>query len=502
MGGDGGLDQVVLGALALSGDAEARSAALVAGIGGRLELSDCHLYARDDTGGRYRLQHAWTSPSRDHERLEGEGRSTGAGEASGGAPQLQLSLDPDTLPLAPVATEVGVLHALPLRVPGRIDAFLLVGNGRSGLGRGTRRALLHAHDVVTAVAGQLRHEAALERELATTTARAETSRRLHGSAVDLDQFLGLLLDLAISATSSEGGFVAVAGRDLQLRLRATRGLPEEVLAVDLSTRTGLFDWELASEDAPLLIRDPAQAAALGLRSLLALPLQQGAVPLGVFAVATMTKGGAFDAASLRLLASFADQVTLMLDNQRVFAEFTDRYLTVLEGISGAVDARRPGPARYSQVASSVAEAVAGNLGLSSDDRAALRRAGLVHDVGLAAMPSATDQYAVDVEHPAVGAGLLESVPVRPILVEAVECHHEWYDGWGFPRGLRGEEIPIGGRIMGLAAFAADMVTGDPVRAGWGVDRLVEEIVTRAGSQFDPAVAEAAIPLLPDHLPSG
>jgi GAF domain-containing protein len=501
MAGDEELGQLALDALAWSGDAEARTDALVAALGQRLDLADCHLYTRDDAGRSYRLQHAWTASGLARDESAASGGSTGAGAASGGAPQLQLSLDPGTPPLTGVATEVGVLHAVPLRVPGRIDAFLLVGNGRAGIGRGTRRALTRSLDVVAAVAGQLRHEAELERTLAATTARAETSRRLHGSAVDLDQFLGLLLDLAISATSSEGGFVAVAGGDLELRLRAARGLPEEVLAVDLSAGTGLFDWELASEAAPLLIRDPAQAAALGLRSLLALPLQQGTVPLGVFAVATLTRPGAFDAGSLQLLSSFADQVTLMLDNQRVFAEFTDRYLTVLEGISGAVDARRPGPARYSQVASSVAEAVAGNLGLSSDDRAALRRAGLVHDVGLAAMPSATDQYAVDVEHPAVGAGLLESVPVRPILVEAVECHHEWYDGWGFPRGLRGEEIPIGGRIMGLAAFAADMATGDPVRPGWGVDRLVEEIVTRAGSQFDPAVAEAAVALLPDHLPT-
>ncbi len=498
MKADDEVGTAALGALRGRGTADERARDFVAAIGERLQLADCHLYTREEATGAYRLQHAWMSGRTAGLRASAVGPA-GAAEVAGGSPQLQLFVEAGVEPFAVIATQAGPLHVVPLQVPGRIDGLLLVGDGRGGLARRTRRALLRATDVVAAVTGQLRHEAGLERELAATTARTDTSRRLHGSTVDLDQFLELLLELAIAATSSEGAFVAVAGRDGELALRAASGLSAELSSVDLSTRTGLFDWELASEAAPLLLRDAEQAASLGLRSVLALPLQQGDVALGVFALLTFSRPGAFDADSIRLLASFADQVTLMLDNQRVFAQFTDRYLTVLEGIAAAVDARRQGSTRYSQVAASVAELIAVALQLAPDDREALRRAGLVHDVGLAALPGATNQYAIDVEHPAVGAGLLQSVPVSPVLVAAVECHHEWFDGWGFPRGLRGDEIPVGGRIMGLAAFVADMVTGDPVRSGWEAGRVIEEIGARSGSQFDPAVVAVTLPLLEDHL---
>jgi len=480
-----------LGSLTASGPAEARTAQLMTGLGHELALADCRLYVRDGSASAYRLAQTWTSDT------SGSRPPVPTAEADRHEAQLELTAGPSA-PLETVLTQSGPLHALRLEVPGSLDALLLVRDARGGLSRGARRALVAGTDVLAAVVAELRREGELERDLATTTARAETSRRLHGSAVELDQFLRLLIELAVSATHSEAGFVAVAGPRGDLAVRARVGLSDEV-EIDLTAQSGMFDWELAQADAPLLLRDPAQAAALGFRSVLALPLQERGVPLGVFGLVTMSRPAAFGEQSLQLLSSFADQITLMLDNQRVFAEFTERYLVVLEGIAAAVDARRPGTAGYSRTVARVAAAVSERMALAPQDQEALRRAGLLHDIGLAALPGARDHYAVDLEHPAVGAGLLETVPVSPVLVSAVQCHHEWYDGWGFPHGLRGDQIPPGGRILALAAFAGDMRTGDPARAAWSVERVIEEVRTRAGSQFDPLVVEASVPLLPDVL---
>lgn len=462
------------------GTAEARSAVLVAGLGQDLGLSHCRLYVRDGEGEPLRLAHGWSGTS-----------------IGGDDPQLELHTVP-VAPLGPVTTTSGAFQALSLPLGGARSAVLLLRDHAGGLSRGARRAVLQEAPTLAAVVGQLRREAALERDLAATTARSDSGRRLHGSAVELEQFLRLLLELAVSATTSEAGFVAVAGPTGELVVRARIGLAPE-LPLDLSPQNGLFDWELAEPDAPLLLRDPQQAAELGMRSVLALPLQRDGLPLGVIGLATLTRPAAFGSQSLQLLSSFLDQISLMLDNQRVFAEFTERYLGVLEGLAAAVDARRPGTVGYAPTVAAVAAATARQLGLSAAEQEALHRAGLLHDIGLAALPGARDRYAVDVEHPVVGAGLLETVPVSPVLVSAVQCHHEWFDGWGFPGGLRGEQIPLGGRVLAYAAFAADMRTGDPARPAWQVERIVAEVRSRSGSQFDPQVVEVGAPLLGDVL---
>ena len=489
----GRLADELLRALARPQPADERLAACLAAVGRQAVLAECHFYAREEPASPYHLQRTWTDGGRGSAATS----VVGAASAGGALPQLDLVAEPGEA-FSVVTTQVGGLYALPLRA-GDLDALVLVREPGGRLGRGGRRTLLEAAEVLAVVLAQLQREAGLERRLLAATARADTSRRLQASAVALDDFLRLLIDLALSATQSEAGFVAVADERGELSIRASAGLPPGAAQLDLSPETGIFDWELATSASPLIVRDPLQAAELGVRSVLAVPLQRDEVPLGVFALLTFTRPAAFDADVLRLVSSFADQVTVMLDSSRLFAQFTDRYVTVLEGIAGAVDARRPGQVPYHALTGRLAGSIAVGVGMPLDEAASVRRAGRVHDVGLAALPTAKDAYAVDVEHPSVGAGLVGTVPVPATMVEAVECHHEWYDGWGFPRGLGGQDIPIAGRVLAVAAFAADLAVGDPLRPPWTADRIATEIRSRAGAQFDPGVVEAALPLVQSEL---
>ena len=103
--------------------------------------------------------------------------------------------------------------------------------------------------------------------------------------------------------------------------------------------------------------------------------------------------------------------------------------------------------------------------------------------------------------------MIESLPLAPGVVEAVEGHHEWFDGWGFPRGLRGDQLHPLARVLALAEFAVEAAGGDAVQGPWPPTRLAAEIRERRGSQFDPDVADAAVRLLdggrmPDHTSGG
>ena len=238
---------------------------------------------------------------------------------------------------------------------------------------------------------------------------------------------------------------------------------------------------------------------MGIRSLLAVPLMEAGDPLGVFALVTYAEGAEFDEHDLSLLEAFTEQIRLMLFNAQLFGSFTERYLATVEGLAGALDARRPETRGHHRTVSAVGEAIAREAGLDDAEAQAVRVAGLIHDVGLAG--SAQGSWEADVEHPTVGASLVAHLPLHPGVAGAVATHHEWFDGWGFPGGLTGDAIPPAGRALGVAEFIVELTTPDEVRPGWPPDRLGAELAQRSGSQFDPVMADAAARLLArDALP--
>jgi GAF domain-containing protein len=475
--------------LAGAGDPDQRLESALAGVARDLNLDHCHLYLREAGSATFRLVHSWTQAAG---ATVPAASGVGGGDAEAGV-ELELYADPPE-DFTEIRTPVGPLIPLRLSVPGRLDGILLL-RPRRRLGSSGRRTLLELAGVLGAVVASLRREKVLERDLAANLTREETTSQLRSSAFTLEQFLVLLLDMSVRSTLAEGGFVAVADRTGRLDIRVTNGLSVPIGPVDLEPETGLFDWSLAGDSGALLLRDPERAQQLGIRSILAVPLIREGAPLGVVALTTFTRAAAFTEHNLDLLASFAEQVSLMLENQRVAEDFSARYLGVLEGIARSLDARRPETAGYHARVSRAAAALATALALDPGEVDAVRRAGLIHDVGLAAIPAAEQAFLADVEHPAVAAQLVDALPLHPSVAAAVACHHEWYDGWGVPRGLQRDGIPMAGRVLALAAFAVEMSCGDVARQPWPLARVADEVRRRRGTQFDPDLVDTGLPAL-------
>jgi HD-GYP domain-containing protein (c-di-GMP phosphodiesterase class II) len=231
-----------------------------------------------------------------------------------------------------------------------------------------------------------------------------------------------------------------------------------------------------------------------MRSILAVPLVQDGATTAVLALVS-TGSSRIGLENLPMLELISEQIRLMLDNERLFTAFTEQYLETVKAIARSLDARRPHTEHHHDRVAAVADAVAAELGFSAIERRDLQMAALVHDVGLAGVAGAADAYLADIEHPSVGAGMIEGLPLPSSVIEGVACHHEWFDGWGFPRGLRGAEIPLNGRVLALAEFVIETGGGDSLSEPWSSERLGQEIAGRRGSQFDPEVADAAVLLL-------
>ncbi|SHF21853.1 HD-GYP domain-containing protein [Alkalibacter saccharofermentans] len=148
-----------------------------------------------------------------------------------------------------------------------------------------------------------------------------------------------------------------------------------------------------------------------------------------------------------------------------------------------------------------------NLGLSVDDLNELRIVGLIHDIGKIAVdcrvldkPDKLDSEEMDEihTHAEVGFEILNSVKEFKKIAHYVRCHHERWDGTGYPSGLKGEEIPIQSRIIAIAD-AYDAMTNDrPYRKAMAEKEALEELVKYAGTQFDPNI----IDILKERLGQG
>jgi putative nucleotidyltransferase with HDIG domain len=465
---------------------------------------DAYLYVTEPGGRRFHLEHTRARPAADPSRSAPgplQVSLEGGAEWSVPTPPFEISrIEQDVAPRV-VTSPVGQLYSLPVTGgDGSLVALVRLGPvAEDDVPRQVVAEYAVVAPAVAAVVGQARREEELRQRLASATAQVEASRKLAGSAVDVERLVALLLDLALGGTRTEAGFVAVRTEGRDLEVRAATGMPEGFAeTVDLTPATGMFDWS-AAEGGALFLRDLEAAERLGVRSLLAVPLMEGTEPLGLFALVTFTEGAEFSDHDLSLLEAFAEQIRLMLYNAQLFGSFTESYMTTVEGLARALDARRPDTAGHHHTVSEVAVAIARESGMDAAEVEAVRIAALIHDVGLAG--SAEGSWESDVEHPTVGASLVAHLPLHPGVSGAVASHHEWYDGWGFPAGLRGDDIPPTGRALAVAEFIVEMTTPDEVRPGWDRLKLAEELEQRSGSQFEPEVAGAAARLLAqDALP--
>jgi hypothetical protein len=324
----------------------------------------------------------------------------------------------------------------------------------------------------------------------------EAARHLHSSALEIDRLLHLLLDLARSATGAAGGFVAVVDDSGVLTVRGSTGIDRDTLArLDLTPGTGMFDWAPAEYGGALVLRDIEAAVALGWSSVLAVPVQDDKSALGLLALVGRDSATAFGIEGLELLSAYADQARLMLGNARLFSSFVDEYLATVQGLARSLDLRRPHTRDRHAIVADVAARIAAGLDLAPDVVEAVRLAGTVHDVGMAALQR-DDIAAGDLDHPIVSAALVEHLPLHPEVGATIRSHHEWYDGWGFPDGLRGDAIPIGGRVLAVAVVMAELAAGDPAKAPCGDDEIAASLRSRRGDQLDPAVVDVAVQLLP------
>lgn len=227
-----------------------------------------------------------------------------------------------------------------------------------------------------------------------------------------------------------------------------------------------------------------------------------------------------DTAWLNFLEALAGQAAIAVDNaalfndlQRANVDLTLSYDTTLEGWSRALDLRDKETEGHTIRVTELTLDLARAMGMSEAELVHVRRGALLHDIGKMGIPDSIllkpgplteDEWVIMRKHPVYAYELLNPIPyLRPAL-DIPYCHHERWDGAGYPRGMKDEQIPLAARIFAVIDVWDALTSHRPYRPAWPEEKTRGYILEQAGKHFDPRVVDAFLRLniRTEHLRPG
>lgn len=203
-----------------------------------------------------------------------------------------------------------------------------------------------------------------------------------------------------------------------------------------------------------------------------------------------------------LTKSFNEMTALIITQSNELKQYAkaleDAYISTVRVVSAAIDARDPYTRGHSERVSAISGMIAKEIISDQKELEALEISCLFHDVGKLKTRDAIllkkerlsdEEYREMMRHTEYGASILEAAPSLHNYIPAVRHHHEWFDGSGYPDGLKGDSIPLHAAIISIADAFDAMTSDRPYRKALAAEQAVKELSCCAGRQFNPAIAE-------------
>jgi HD-GYP domain-containing protein (c-di-GMP phosphodiesterase class II) len=331
---------------------------------------------------------------------------------------------------------------------------------------------------------------------------------------DLEVVFDVILKQAVDQLGVDAAAILLVDQEItSLTVQAAKGFRSDVLHARLGLGEGIIGRAVTEKQevylrglpetggpslgGPLLVGEEFSACA-------AVPIAAGEQVRGVLAVFHRSQLDQ-DSEWLSFQEALATQAAISIDNARLFEslvhlnqELTLAYDITIEGLSHALDLRDHETEGHSQRVTDLTGRLVSRMGVSEDQQVHIRRGALLHDIGKVGIPDAVlqkpaslsaEEWTVMRRHPVLAYELLAPIAfLRPAL-DIPYCHHEKWDGSGYPRGLAGEAIPLTARIFAIVDVWDALLSDRPYRAAWPEGRVRAYLRTQAGIHFDPRVVD-------------
>jgi len=366
------------------------------------------------------------------------------------------------------------------------------------------------------------HEADLLQFIANTAAIAIENARLFADIERrLSQFQTLYdIDRAITASIDMQVTLDLLVRRVQERLGAQRveihQFSPRLQTLRLLARTGAALLTSAPSEQRLS-ETRARSVILDRRTLI-VPATQSKDGLAYYAFPLVAKGYVKGVLELyfrpprtlepewrEFVEAIAAQAAIAIDNAELFTnlqqanfELALSYDATIEGWARALNLRIRGTPPHTTRVTDWTEYLARRLGVPDAQLAHVRRGALLHDIGMLGVPETIlfkptalndEEWQIVRQHPLYARDVIQPIAhLRPAL-DIPYCHHEKWDGSGYPRGLKGEEIPLAARVFAVVDVYDALTSPRPYRAAWSEEQARAYIQEQAGKHFDPRVVQ-------------
>jgi GAF domain-containing protein len=348
---------------------------------------------------------------------------------------------------------------------------------------------------------------------------AETLREAIGAlstSLELSEVLEVIMTSIERVVPFDSATIFLLEGD-QLRVKLARGIPnmDELFSRTFPARDPLLFQVL--QEGHLMILDDAQkeprfqgwGGTTYVHGWMAVPLIARGEVIGYITLDNRKKA-AYKSEHSSLAQAFANQAAIAIQNARLFEDIQDSlrelnraYETTIEGWSHALDLRDRETEGHTLRVTDLTIKLAQAMGLSDDELIHVRRGALLHDMGKLGVPDrillkpdklTDDEWQIMRMHPQYAYEMLSPIAyLRPAL-EIPYSHHERWDGSGYPRGLKGTEIPLVARIFAVIDVWDALTSDRPYRPAWSHQATFDYLKKNTGIQFDPAVVEKFVQL--------
>ena len=217
---------------------------------------------------------------------------------------------------------------------------------------------------------------------------------------------------------------------------------------------------------------------------------------------SINKPGGFDSADFLMIRIILSQVAATLENTRLYRDLKTTFQSLIQVMAATIDARHPISCGHSNRVAKFAVGIAEEMGLPPGELEQIKIASLLHDYGKVGVHDSIlrkggeltdEEYRAVKEHVTITHNIVSKIHFTEELSDVAtiaSCHHERWDGKGYPFGLAGEAIPLGSRVISVADVFDAITSSREYRKARSYKVAYEEIISGGGKQFDPEVVEA------------
>jgi len=242
-------------------------------------------------------------------------------------------------------------------------------------------------------------------------------------------------------------------------------------------------------------------AAMNLRSVMCAPLVSKGTVIGLIYLDNPEKPNCFDENDVALLSALANQSATAIENSRLYEELQKAYHDSILALLNTVEAKDPYTRGHSQRTSRYSLGIAQEMKLGAEKCKEIKTAAELHDIGKIGVKDliigkagalSTVEFHSIQAHVLTGENILKPIEYLNFVLPTVRHHHEHYAGTGYPDGLKGDKIPLGARIVGVADAFDAMTTQRPYNEPMPMKKALKELKSLRKKQFDPDAVDALV----------